>query len=244
MGAVGGGVWHFTKGTYNAPRGLTSRMAGGISVRKLVGRLRATRHAPRICSARFVDDVLCDGLRYRDLAQAVRFEAPRLGGSFAVWAGLFSAFDCTLVAIRKKASNLAVLGRIVARKEDEADATMALTGGSLEHNSIRGDYRGRAPGAQPPKVQTHHLTFISTGVERPDLPHAAPPQTRYGMASMGRSALMGGVLLVCTRNARNWAVHSALFAAPFPASEQTPVRTSALTREGPSRRRVSRASAS
>ena len=33
----------------------------------------------------------------------MRFEAPRLGGSFAVWGGLFSAFDCTLVAVRKKA---------------------------------------------------------------------------------------------------------------------------------------------
>lgn len=32
----------------------------------------------------------------------MRFEAPRLGGSFAVWGGLFSAFDCTLVAVRKK----------------------------------------------------------------------------------------------------------------------------------------------
>ena len=34
--------------------------------------------------------------------QAIRREAPRLGGSFAVWGGLFSTFDCSLVAIRKK----------------------------------------------------------------------------------------------------------------------------------------------
>jgi import inner membrane translocase subunit TIM17 len=32
----------------------------------------------------------------------MRFQAPNLGGSFAVWGGLFSAFDCTLVAVRKK----------------------------------------------------------------------------------------------------------------------------------------------
>lgn len=36
------------------------------------------------------------------LAQAIRREAPRIGGSFAIWGGLFSTFDCTLVAIRKK----------------------------------------------------------------------------------------------------------------------------------------------
>lgn len=34
--------------------------------------------------------------------QAIRREAPRIGGSFAVWGGLFSTFDCTLVALRKK----------------------------------------------------------------------------------------------------------------------------------------------
>lgn len=34
--------------------------------------------------------------------QSIRREAPRIGGSFAVWGGLFSTFDCTLVAIRKK----------------------------------------------------------------------------------------------------------------------------------------------
>ena len=34
--------------------------------------------------------------------EAIRREAPKIGGSFAVWGGLFSAFDCTLVAIRRK----------------------------------------------------------------------------------------------------------------------------------------------
>ena len=38
----------------------------------------------------------------RSLLQTMRFQAPNLGGSFAVWGGLFSAFDCTLVAVRKK----------------------------------------------------------------------------------------------------------------------------------------------
>lgn len=34
--------------------------------------------------------------------QAMRMNAPRLGGSFAVWGGLFSAFDCTMVYVRQK----------------------------------------------------------------------------------------------------------------------------------------------
>lgn len=52
--------------------------------------------------------------------QAIRTQAPKLGGSFAVWGGLFSSFDCTLVALRKK--------------EDpwNSIAAGALTGGFLQ----------------------------------------------------------------------------------------------------------------
>ncbi|XP_060213900.1 mitochondrial import inner membrane translocase subunit TIM17-2-like [Lycium barbarum] len=34
--------------------------------------------------------------------QAVRMNAPRIGGSFAVWGGLFSVFDCSMVYVRQK----------------------------------------------------------------------------------------------------------------------------------------------
>lgn len=34
--------------------------------------------------------------------QAVRMNAPRVGGGFAVWGGLFSTFDCTMVYVRQK----------------------------------------------------------------------------------------------------------------------------------------------
>ena len=33
--------------------------------------------------------------------EAVMREAPKIGGSFAVWGGLFSVFDCTLVALTR-----------------------------------------------------------------------------------------------------------------------------------------------
>ncbi|GAB4839020.1 hypothetical protein Ancab_028548 [Ancistrocladus abbreviatus] len=42
------------------------------------------------------------GERFAGGSQAVRMNAPRVGGSFAVWGGLFSAFDCTMVYVRQK----------------------------------------------------------------------------------------------------------------------------------------------
>ncbi|KAM0832045.1 hypothetical protein ACQ4PT_065136 [Festuca glaucescens] len=60
MGAVGGSIFHFTKGTYNSPNG--ARVAGGM--------------------------------------QALRMNTPWIGGSFAVWDGLFSAFSCSTVFVR------------------------------------------------------------------------------------------------------------------------------------------------
>ena len=61
------------------------------------------------------------------VAQAIRREAPRIGGSFAVWGGLFSTFDCTLVAIR--------------HKEDpwNSIAAGAMTGGFLQLRTGQSD---------------------------------------------------------------------------------------------------------
>jgi len=42
------------------------------------------------------------GSRFKGGIESIRREAPKIGGSFAVWGGLFSTFDCTLVALRKK----------------------------------------------------------------------------------------------------------------------------------------------
>ncbi|GJV61677.1 hypothetical protein Tco_1467777 [Tanacetum coccineum] len=42
------------------------------------------------------------GERFIGGAQAVRMNAPRVGGSFAVWGGLFSTFDCAFVYARQK----------------------------------------------------------------------------------------------------------------------------------------------
>jgi import inner membrane translocase subunit TIM17 len=42
------------------------------------------------------------GERILGMTTAVKARAPVLGGNFAVWGGLFSCFDCSLAAIRKK----------------------------------------------------------------------------------------------------------------------------------------------
>jgi hypothetical protein len=43
MGAVGGGIWHFGKGAYNSPKGLSSRLAGGWTVRLSCRHARSPR---------------------------------------------------------------------------------------------------------------------------------------------------------------------------------------------------------
>lgn len=64
-----------------------------------------------------------NGARLIGAIDAVKVRAPALGGSFAVWGGLFSTFDCTLQGIR--------------RKEDpwNSIASGALTGGVLASRS-------------------------------------------------------------------------------------------------------------
>lgn len=98
MGAIGGSVVHFIKGTQNSPKG--RRFVGG--------------------------------------AQAVSMNAPRIGGSFAVFGGLFSAFGYTMVYIRKKedpwnsiVAGAATGGFLSMRQGLAAASRSALMGGLL-----------------------------------------------------------------------------------------------------------------
>ncbi|EER92127.1 hypothetical protein BDA96_01G360700 [Sorghum bicolor] len=79
-----------------------------------------------------------NGHRLAGGATAVRMNAPRLGGSFAVWGGLFSTFDCALVYARKKedpwnsiASGAAAGGLLALRKGALAAGRGAVIGGVL-----------------------------------------------------------------------------------------------------------------
>ena len=69
---------------------------------------------------------------------AIATKAPLLGGSFAVWGGMFSVIDCSLIYVRKKEdpwnsilSGAATGGLLAVRNGKAAIVTSALVGGVL-----------------------------------------------------------------------------------------------------------------
>lgn len=121
--------------------------------------------------------------------EAVRHVAPKLGGSFAVWGGLFSAFDCTLVAVRKKedpwnsiASGALTGGFLQMRHGPASAARHAVMGGMilamLEGVSI-GLTRMMAPAPPPPP-----------GFDQPGMPPSGPLGTPP-MAAVQQAAAAG-----------------------------------------------------
>merc|ERR1712087_856049 len=78
------------------------------------------------------------GERLLGSIQSVRARAPVLGGNFAVWGGLFSTFDCSLVWLRRKedpwnsiASGTLTGGVLAARGGWRAASRSAAVGGVL-----------------------------------------------------------------------------------------------------------------
>ena len=78
------------------------------------------------------------GSRLVGASQAVRLNAPRVGGSFAVWGGLFSTFDCSMVYLRQKEdpwnsifAGFATGGFLSMRQGLAASARSAAFGGVL-----------------------------------------------------------------------------------------------------------------
>ncbi|EPS61913.1 hypothetical protein M569_12878 [Genlisea aurea] len=78
------------------------------------------------------------GERFLGGSQAVRMNAPRVGGSFAVWGGLFSTFDCSMVYVRQKEdpwnsiiAGAATGGFLQMRQGPGAASRSALFGGVL-----------------------------------------------------------------------------------------------------------------
>ncbi|XP_061366304.1 mitochondrial import inner membrane translocase subunit TIM17-2-like [Gastrolobium bilobum] len=78
------------------------------------------------------------GDRLVGATQAVRLNAPRVGGSFAVWGGLFSTFDCSMVYLRQKEdpwnsifAGAATGGFLSMRQGLSASARSAAFGGVL-----------------------------------------------------------------------------------------------------------------
>jgi len=117
--------------------------------------IRGARNSPR-------------GERLMGSVTAVKARVPILGGNFAVWGGLFSTFDCSLVAIRKK--------------EDPYNSIIsgALTGGVL---AARGGWRaaGRSAAvggvllAMIEGLQIALTKMLSEPTATPYAPQAMPP---------------------------------------------------------------------
>jgi import inner membrane translocase subunit TIM17 len=76
------------------------------------------------------------GERLLGMTTAIKARAPVLGGNFSVWGGLFSVFDCSLAALRKKedpwnaiTSGALTGGVLAARAGRRAVVRNALLGG-------------------------------------------------------------------------------------------------------------------
>ncbi|XP_022619101.1 mitochondrial import inner membrane translocase subunit Tim17-B isoform X1 [Seriola dumerili] len=92
MGAIGGGVFQAIKGFRNAPA-VSSKDNCLLSDSDI-----------RFSNSELNNALMFQGVghRLRGSANAVRIRAPQIGGSFAVWGGLFSTIDCGLVRVRGK----------------------------------------------------------------------------------------------------------------------------------------------
>lgn len=109
--------------------------------------------------------------------QAVRLNAPRIGGSFAVWGGLFSTFDCSMVYLRQKedpwnsiAAGAATGGFLQLRAGARSATRSAIFGGLLlgliEGASIMLN-RVMANVAQPPMEEMPPMAGASAGLGYP-----------------------------------------------------------------------------
>lgn len=101
--------------------------------------------------------------------QAVRMNAPRVGGSFAVWGGLFSTFDCSMVYLRQKEdpwnsiiAGAATGGFLQMRLGAGPAARSALFGGVLLALIEGAGIMLNRVLSQPPN--------FPTGIEDPNLP--------------------------------------------------------------------------
>mmetsp|Transcript_5418 Transcript_5418/g.11807 ORF Transcript_5418/g.11807 Transcript_5418/m.11807 type:complete len:311 (+) Transcript_5418:304-1236(+) len=109
------------------------------------------------------------GERLIGSVQAVRARAPILGGNFAVWGGLFSMFDCTLVWLR--------------RKEDPWNSITsgALTGGVL---AARGGWRAASRSAAVGGVLLAMIEGLNIFLTRMMADTPPPPYVRYVLTTM------------------------------------------------------------
>nr|XP_026252913.1 mitochondrial import inner membrane translocase subunit Tim17-A [Urocitellus parryii] len=85
--------------------------------------------------------------RLRGSLTAIRTRAPQLGGSFAVWGGLFSMIDCSMVQVRGKEdpwnsiTSGALTGAILAARSPQFAEDPSQLPSTQLPSSPFGDYR-------------------------------------------------------------------------------------------------------
>ncbi|XP_051207190.1 mitochondrial import inner membrane translocase subunit TIM17-1-like [Lolium perenne] len=125
------------------------------------------------------------GARFTGGAQALRMNAPRVGGSFAVWGGLFSAFNCAAAYARQKddpwnsiAAGAAAAGLLSVRQGLRAAAKSAASGAALlalvEGMGILAN-RAQAAQAQRNRPQVHNPTLAAAIAAQRNLPQVDDP---------------------------------------------------------------------
>ncbi|KAL5239633.1 hypothetical protein ACI65C_007043 [Semiaphis heraclei] len=119
-----GGIW---KRTMRILEDLGGAFAMGLIGGGIFQGIKGFRNAPTGVNRRF-----------NGAFHSVATKAPNIGGSFAIWGGLFSTIDCSLVAIRKKedpwnsiASGVLTGGILAARNGIPAMTASAVFGGLL-----------------------------------------------------------------------------------------------------------------
>ncbi|CDP08190.1 unnamed protein product [Coffea canephora] len=133
--------------------------------------------------------------------QAIRMNAPRVGGSFAVWGGLFSTFDCTMVYLRQKEdpwnsifAGAATGGLLQMRQGFGAASRSAMFGGVLlaliEGAGIMVNKLMNAQQMQQMEMQVPHMAG-APGYPMGQLPGQAPVNVeglRTGSSASSSSA--------------------------------------------------------
>lgn len=89
MGCIGGGVFQSIKGFRNAPSGFNRRL------------VKFSTFNLKVYNTQTYYIYIMFHIKLGSIT-AIKQRSPIIAGNFAVWGGMFSTIDCTLVHIRKK----------------------------------------------------------------------------------------------------------------------------------------------
>ncbi|XP_027463937.1 mitochondrial import inner membrane translocase subunit Tim17-B isoform X1 [Zalophus californianus] len=174
MGVIGGGVFQAIKGFRNAPVAWLQDLWFGKNCKYGPVSFAPTTQLGLLCGNTVLSkrSQILNGIRHRlrGSANAVRIRAPQIGGSFAVWGGLFSTIDCGLVRLRGK-----------------EDPWNSITSGALTGAVLAA--RSECPSPWPPAPAPSSLFCLPSPLSPCLFTLPGGPLAMVG------SAMMGGILL-------------------------------------------------